>query len=180
MLASLAVVSAVTGCDASTAPVAGPAARTPGSATVGGQCRFVTAAEIAEAAGITAVKPVGTAGPCNYLLDPTDVLPSLDPAMTTFPALPPAITFAFFTDATPVSAVDQDLHRPDLTRVSGLEPPAGSFTGPDGEYEFVARTSNGAVRISVYGRPDPPQKFRTANMTEIAVQILGFARPRLS
>jgi hypothetical protein len=171
-LVSLAVVGALTGCGVSTEPVT----RTAGSAAAGGQCRFVTAAEVAEAAGIAAVKPAETAGPCNYLLDPADVMPSLDPAMTTFPPIPPAIEFAFYTDTVGVSAVDRDLQRPDVTRLSGLDATAVSFTGPDGEYEFAARTPNGAVRISVYGKPKPPQKFRTDNLTEIARQIFKLAR----
>jgi hypothetical protein len=76
--------------------------------------------------------------------------------------------------------VDEDLQRPDLVPVPGLGLTAGSFTGPDGECEFVARMPNGAVRISVDGRPDPPQKFRTDDLPAIAVQVFPSARPRLS
>ena len=171
-VAAVVAVAAVAGCGAS--PSAGAAS---GEAAAGGQCRYVTAAEVAEATGLPAVKPTETQGPCNYLLNPADVMPSLDPRMTSFPPLPPALTFVFYTDAYPVSAVVQDLQRPGLTPVPGLDGvTAGSFTGPDGEYEFVAKLTGGAVRISV----DPPRQFRTGDLTTVAVRVFKFARPRMS
>lgn len=172
VLTATALLSAGCQGDQQTAAGATPAA--------GGKCRFVSAAEMAQVVGVAAVKPVETAGGCSYLLDPADVMPSLDPAAATFPPLPPSIDFSFYTDQVAINAFAEDLKNPGEQPVSDLDAPA-RWLDDDGEqlHQLTVRTSRGVVRINVMP-PGPPQHLRTDDRVALAKQIYTIARPRLT
>lgn len=148
-------------------------------AGAGGKCRFITAAEMAQAAGVAAVKPVETAGGCSYLLNPADVMPSIDPAAATIPPLPPSVDFFYWTDDTAIGGFTEDVKNPREKPITGLGRPALWYDN-DAEqtHELSVRTQHGVVRINVMP-PDPPQHLRTDDRTAIAEQIYRIAAPRL-
>jgi hypothetical protein len=139
------------------------------------RCRFVTAAEVARVVGVAAVKPVEFQGGCSYLLDPTDVMPSIDPNATTLPHLPPSIDFQLPTE---VIGWDEPLKENERHVPALVEQSLWVDDDDIDLHQLLVRIPRGFVRI-VITHPDSPQHLRSNNLEELATQIFEIARPRL-